>query len=132
MKSLFRGILINSIALYLLPRLVPGVTIADSTTFIFGSIILTLLTIFLKPLLNIVSFPFSLLTFGLFSIVINAVILYLLTIFVSGINIMAFVYPGVEFLGFVIPKISFSTVFAFFAASIVLSAIISALRWLLE
>lgn len=132
MKTLLRNVAINTLALYLLPFLVPGVEILDVTTLIFGSIILTLMLLILKPIFNILTFPLNLVTLGLFSIFTNALILYLLTVFVPGIIINAFTYPGADILGFIIPQISLSTLFAFLTASIVLAMVTTGIRWLVE
>ena len=48
-------------------------------------IVLGILNTFIKPLLQIMSFPFLLLTLGLFSVIINAVVFYLLTIIMPEI-----------------------------------------------
>lgn len=132
MKSILRNFAINTLALYLLPFIVPGVIINDITTLFFGGFTLTLMLFILKPILNVLTFPFNLITLGLFSIFTNALILYLLTVFVPGIIIQAFVFPGADYFGFIIPSITFNTLFAFLSASIVLAGITTGIRWLIE
>ena len=104
----------------------------DTITLFFGGVMLTLMMFILKPLLNVLTFPFNLVTLGLFSIFTNALILYLLTVFVPGIIIQAFMYEGADFFGFIIPQINFSTLFAFLAASLVLAGFTTGIRWLIE
>jgi putative membrane protein len=53
--------------------------------FVFGMI-----NFFVKPLLKLVSLPAILLTFGLFTIVINVAMLFLLDYFVDTIDIQSF------------------------------------------
>ncbi len=93
---------------------------------------LTIMLLILKPLLNILTFPFNLITLGLFSIFTNALILYLLTVFVPGIIIQAFTFTGANIYGFIIPGMHFSTLFAFLTTSILLAAITTGIRWLIE
>lgn len=53
--------------------------------YIAGGIILGLLNVFVRPILKLLGFPFILLTFGLFILVINAIILWLLE---NAINLL--------------------------------------------
>jgi uncharacterized membrane protein YvlD (DUF360 family) len=73
-----------------------------------------------------------LLTLGLFSFVVNAFILYILTIIISGISITAFEYSGINFLGFVIPRIYFNLFFTYIYTAFVLSFIDSFFSWLMS
>src|ERR1700722_7033617 len=106
MKWLLRSIGINLLALYFIPQFIPGFTIEGGfETLIIGAIVLSLMFLFLKPLLNIISFPVTMLTLGLFSIIVNALILYLLTILVPNITVQPFSYPKSHIFGFITPVI---------------------------
>lgn len=133
MKTITRSIVIYSLALYFLPMLIPGLKIYGGLlTFLIGGIALALMFLILKPILNIISFPINLVTLGLFSIVTNAFIFYILVQFVSGISIAPFSYPAFELLGFAVPKISFSLIFAYIYTAFVLSFIDSFFSWLIK
>ncbi len=133
MKSLLRNTVIHTLALFLLPKIIPGVLIYGGIgTLLLGGFVLTLMNFILKPILNIISFPFHLITLGLFSVITNSFLLYLLTIFVPGIIIRSFSYPRTEWLGFVIPSISFNTFFAFVITAVVLAALLGGIKWLIE
>lgn len=101
-------------------------------TLLIGGIALTLMFVLIKPVFNVLTYPFNMITLGLFSIVTNAVILYLLTVFVPNVVITAFTFPGASIAGFTIPEISFNTIFAFAAAAIMLSAISGGIRWMIK
>lgn len=133
MKQLFRSVLFYSFSLFLLTQILEGVKIYGGvTTYIIGAVILALMFRVLKPILSIITFPLNFLTMGLFSFLINTIILYLLTVFVPNISIRAFVFNGVSFAGFVIPKFYLNTFFAFVVASIILSLIVGFLTWLIK
>ena len=51
---------------------------------VVASIVLSILNIFIKPLLSLLSFPITFLTFGLFSVVINGIMLELTAVFVGA------------------------------------------------
>lgn len=66
-------------------RALPQYFILDSVmTAVIASFVLVLLDLTVKPILHIISFPITFLTFGLFSIVINAAILELTSSIMHG------------------------------------------------
>src|SRR5476651_852633 len=102
MKSLLRNTLINSLSLFILAQIVPGLTVHNGFfTYIAGGLALSLLFLIVKPILNIISLPLNLVTLGLFSFLTNAIIFYLLTVFVTGISITSFTFSGFSFSGFI-------------------------------
>jgi len=56
---------------------------------LIASIVLSVLNVLIKPILSLLSFPITFLTLGLFSVVINGIMLQLTSIFVTG-----FVFPS--------------------------------------
>jgi putative membrane protein len=77
-------LLINAAALWVATRIVPGVTHSGSGASLFAvALVFGLLNALLRPLLTVLSCPLLILTLGLFTLVINAVIL-LLTSALSG------------------------------------------------
>ena len=61
---------------------------------LMAGLVLSLLMLLVAPLLKILFIPINLLTFGLLSWVINVVVLYLLTVFVSGVSVVAWTFPA--------------------------------------
>lgn len=133
MKSLIRNIAIYSFSLYLSTLILNGIRVTGGVTgYIFAGIVLYILFLILKPILSILSLPLNIITLGAFSFVVNAIILYLLTIFFTDVSVGAFLYKGFSFAGFIVPKFSVNTFFAFIFASLVLSVIISVLKWIIK
>ncbi len=75
--------LIIVVAAYLLP----GVHIANFVTALVVAIILGLLNAFLKPVLLFLTLPINVLTLGLFTLVINAFIIVIITKIIPGFQI---------------------------------------------
>lgn len=81
---------LGKIAIYTLlfiaiARILPQYFFIDSiVTALIASFVLVLLNYTVKPILRLISFPITILTFGLFSIVINAVMLELTSNLLSG------------------------------------------------
>lgn len=133
MKTIIRAVAIYTLSLFLLPYLIPGIKIEGGfLTLIIGGVSLAFLFLTIKPILNIITLPVNMLTLGIFSIFTNALILYILTIFVIDISILPFTYPKTEILGFVIPRLEFNTFFAYIYTSFVLSCIDSFFSWLVK
>lgn len=131
MKSFLRNTLFNAFSIFAMSQILPGVVVSGGFfTYIVGGVALTFLLIVLRPILNILALPLNIITLGFFSFLTNVIIFYLLTVFVTGISITAFYFPGVSYAGFIIPKIYFNTLFAFIIVSFVQSVIVSFLVWL--
>lgn len=82
------NLLISAIAVYALSEVLePHVVIDSFSTAIIFSIVLGILNAIVKPLLIILTLPITIVTIGLFLIVINVIIIKLADAFVSGIHI---------------------------------------------
>ncbi|HEX7458659.1 MAG TPA: phage holin family protein [Ginsengibacter sp.] len=85
--------LITAVFVYVLSKLLaPHVIINSFTTAIIFSIVLALLNAFVKPLVIILTLPLTIITLGLFLLVINVVMILLADKFVSGIKIDGFLW----------------------------------------
>ena len=131
MRGFLRNVLFNAFSIFILSQIMSGVKITGGLpTYIFGGIALTILLVFLKPILNLLALPLNIVTLGFFSFLTNIIIFYLLTVIVPGIMITAFTFPGFTYSGFVIPSIYFNTLFAFLIVAFLQSLIVSFLTWL--
>lgn len=89
MKLLLR-ILITAGLVLLIANFMPGVHVASFTTAIIVAIVLGLLNIFIKPIMVILTLPVTIITLGLFLLVINALIIILCTKIVGGFSVDSF------------------------------------------
>jgi len=71
------NILILSVAVFLVANFLPGIRIKHFGTAILVAIVYSLINFFVGWLLIVLSLPFIIITFGLFKLVINAVLLWL-------------------------------------------------------
>ena len=83
-------LLLSALAVLLLANILPGVSVKNYFTAIVVAIVLSLLQIFIKPILKILSLPLTIITFGLFLFVINAIIILLVDYFVDGFAVGGF------------------------------------------
>lgn len=78
----------NLIALLIISRFVAGFELAAQPANAIGAaVIFSLLNTYLRPLIKLIFAPFIIVTLGLFSLIINAGILYLLDIISENITI---------------------------------------------
>jgi putative membrane protein len=90
--NLIIRILVTALLVVLLANILPGVDVADYTSAILVAIVLGLLNIFVKPILVILTLPITVVTFGLFLLVINALIIQFAGSIVSGFSVTSFWY----------------------------------------
>lgn len=133
MKTIIRRYITYVFILFLLPKIVPGFSISESIlNLLIAAFIFMLLMMVVKPILSIVTFPIKLLTLGLFSLVINAGILYLLTILVNSVSLEGFSYQPMHIFGITTPKISLNIFFAYIYTGFVVTFIDGLIRWLVK
>lgn len=133
MKTFLRAISIYLLILYFVPQFVPGFTVEGGiSTYIIGAIALAIMFLVIKPILTFISLPVNLVTLGLFSLFINALLLYLLTILVPDITIQPFTYNKLDLGLLIIPKLVFNTFFAYLYTGFLIAAIDSWIKWLMK
>ena len=89
MNTLIR-IIITAILVLVIDYFMSGITVASFTSSILVAIVLALLNTFIKPLLIFFTFPVTILTLGLFLLVINAIIIILCSEIVGGFHVDSF------------------------------------------
>lgn len=70
--------------------IMPGVHVADFTTALVVALILGIINAFLKPVLLILTLPINLVTLGLFTFILNALLILLVTKIVPGFSVDGF------------------------------------------
>jgi putative membrane protein len=86
MKLLLR-ILLSALAVIILAKILPGVGVDSYWTAILVAVVLGLLNFIVKPILVILTLPVTILTFGLFLLIVNAIIILLADSLVSGFQV---------------------------------------------
>ena len=81
---------INALLLMLIPYIVPGVNVANFWVALAAALILAFLNAIVKPILVLLTLPINILTLGLFILVINALLFWLISSVLKGFNIDGF------------------------------------------
>lgn len=86
----FLKILLTALAVIVLANILPGVEVYGYVSAIIVAIVIALLNMIVRPLLIFFTLPATLVTFGLFIFVINAVIILLADNLVDGFAVSGF------------------------------------------
>ncbi len=86
MKLILR-ILLSALAVVILSKILPHVSVDNYFTAIVVAIVLSLLNFIVKPILVILTLPVTIVTFGLFLLIINAIIILLADNLIGGFNV---------------------------------------------
>jgi len=89
MKTIFK-ILLTAVAVLILAYVLPGVAVASYWAAIIVAVVLGLLRLLVKPILVVLTFPITVVTLGLFLLVINAFIIIMADYFIDGFAVKNF------------------------------------------
>lgn len=84
------NLIVTALIVFLLSKFLPGVSVDGFGSSIIVVIVLAILNFLVKPILQIISIPITILTLGLFLFVINAVIILLCSKMVGGFHVDGF------------------------------------------
>ena len=90
MKGIILRTLITMLGLFLASGLVPGVTINGTSGFILAAILLGLVNAFIRPIALLLTLPITLVTLGLFLLVVNAAMFGLVAWMLDGFYVAGF------------------------------------------
>lgn len=85
--SLLINLLISSLAIFVTAYLLPGVRLKDFFTAVVVAIVLGIVNTIIKPIIIILTLPFNILTLGLFTFIINGLMILLTSAGVPGFSI---------------------------------------------
>ena len=77
-------LLLTVLALLLVSNFIPGITVSSFYIALIVAVVLGLVNLVLKPILIILTLPITLLTLGLFTFVINALLFWFVSTFIDG------------------------------------------------
>ena len=91
MRSIL-NLIVTSLLILGLSRVLPHINVHEFSDALWFAIVVSLLNMFLRPILIVLSLPLTMVTFGLFLIVINTLIIMLADRLIDGIEIVGFWY----------------------------------------
>lgn len=82
--------LISTVAIIITAYLLPGVTVSGFLAAVIGAAVLAIINTIIKPILVILTLPINILSLGLFTLVINALLVMLMAYIVEGFDVANF------------------------------------------
>lgn len=86
--------LVTAFGLWLAEQVVPGVTFTQTGSLIAAAVLLGIANAIVRPILVILTFPLTVVTFGLFLLVVNAAVIGLVASLLGGFVVDG-LWPGV-------------------------------------
>jgi putative membrane protein len=93
---------LSALALWIVSRLVPGFVVHGVMAALIAAVVIGFVNATLGLVLKILTFPLTILTLGIFWLIINAAMIELASVFVPGFHIASF---GAAFLGAIVLSI---------------------------
>ncbi len=90
--SLVINWVLSGIAIAITAYLLPGIHLAGFKAALLAALVLGLINAFIKPVLLLLTLPLTVLTLGLFSLVLNALLIMLTAKFVPGFQVQGFLW----------------------------------------
>jgi putative membrane protein len=82
--------IVGALGLWLASRIVPGIHIRGLETLLLAALLLGLVNAIVRPVVVFLTLPLTLVTLGLFLLVINAALFWLVSVFLSGFVVHGF------------------------------------------
>ena len=90
MIELLAHLVVNAALLLIVARLVTGLRVEGWGSAFIGALVLGLVNFFVRPVMVILTLPLTVLTLGLFLLIVNACMLWLVSVLVPGIRLRGF------------------------------------------
>ena len=87
--NLIIKLLLTALAVVVLSKILPGVAVEGYGSAIIVAIVIALLRLLVKPILVLLTLPITIITFGLFILIINAIIILMADYFVPGFDVIS-------------------------------------------
>ena len=81
---------LNAVALMLVPELVSGLEVTSYTAALISALLLGLVNALIRPVLILITLPITVLTLGIFTLVINGLLFWLVSELVAGLQVADF------------------------------------------
>ncbi len=88
--NLIINLFVTAVVAFFLTKILPGVHFEGFSTAIIFAIVLGILNLIVSPILKLLGLPLTIITLGLFSLVINAIVVLIADYFIDGMTIDGF------------------------------------------
>jgi putative membrane protein len=82
--------LLSALAIYISAYILPGIVVAGAVAALVLAVVLGVINTFIRPILVVLTLPLTVVTFGLFSLVLNTLLIMVAGMVVPGVEIASF------------------------------------------
>jgi len=133
MKKLILYFITSGVSLAATAYIVPGISISGSFQGLaIVTVVFTIVTVVIKPILKALALPIEIATLGLFTIVINTFLFLVVDFFLVPITITSFWFPGIAYGPLIIAPVRIPALVTAFIGSMLISSISAVLVWLTD
>lgn len=133
MKGPIRNWFFHGLGLFLVAQFVPGLSFSrDFQVLLVASVVFGFLSVFIQPVLSVLTLPLSFLTMGIFSWTLNVIMVYLTTKIVPDFKVLGFYFSGWAYEGFVVPPLTFNPLGTAILVSFIVSLFIFLVDWIID
>ena len=86
------NLVLSAVAVFIASYILPGVHVASFTSALIAAVVLGVINAVIKPILLILTLPINILTLGLFTFVLNAVLIMVTAAIVPGFSVDGFIW----------------------------------------
>lgn len=131
MRKLALRLLITTVAVALTAKIIPGISYSGGIiNLVFIAFVFGVINILVKPIITILALPIEIATLGLFTVIINACMLYLVSYLVPSFVIQLFWFPGITYGAILIAPFQVPAVGTAIVGSLLIAFISTTLYWL--
>ncbi len=95
MRGLVLRWIINGLAIYITAHIIEGIVIKGFIASLFAALVLGLVNAVIRPVVNVLTLPLNILTLGLFTLVVNGVMLWIVAGTVVGFTVENIFFSGI-------------------------------------
>ncbi len=133
MKKILLYFITSAVSLAVTAYVIPGISISGSWDgLLLVTVIFTVVSVIIKPILKVLSLPIEIATLGLFTIVINTVLFLFVDYLLAPISISSFWFPGFSYGPLIIAPVQVPAFITAIIGSMLISAISAVLVWLTD
>ena len=88
--GMIRNLLVNTISIFAVSYILSGIEVDSFIIALVVAVVMAVLNVTLKPFLILITIPLTIITFGLFLLVVNVLVLYAADALIDGFHIAGF------------------------------------------
>ena len=130
-RKLLLTFLINAFAVAMTAAFIPGISYTGGVRgLLLVTVVFAGVNLLIKPVLTLLSMPVEIATIGVFTVIINASMLLLVSQFVRGFSILPFPFPGISHGPFIIAPVMLPAWGTAILGALIIGITVSFLYWL--